>query len=177
LLQRFKSPTFCIPSLMRARRSTTQLPEASAYVDAVEDLQAAVQSLAGRAPHDYMRRVNAVRRASERTRDAGEALREIDPILLARLGGPVRREDLLNTLPHAGGVAILDFFVCRDQTLGLAMTRGDAGVVVTRFVAKTFDVSHVRELLELYAEGNLRNSLAAPTPGRCSTLRKSCTTG
>lgn len=158
LLQRLKAPTFCVPTLLR-QDGPDVAPEVKAYLAAARALRDEVAVLAGPAQPDFMRAINTVRRAAERLREAGEAVRDVDPLLLARLGGTVRRQDLVDALPYGGGVGIVDFVVGQEATVGIVLGRGSDGVVATSFVAPTFNATHVQQLLDLYAKGNLAKQL------------------
>jgi CHAT domain-containing protein/tetratricopeptide (TPR) repeat protein len=159
LLQRLKAPTFCVPTLLRLESAGASSAEARAYLKAVRDLCDKVEALASPIRNDFIRDVNAVRRAAERIREAGEDLREVDPLLLARMGGLVRREELIDALPFAGGVGIVDFMVGRDSTAGVVLSRDTEGVTATPFIAPTFNATHAIQLAKLYAEGNLPKQL------------------
>lgn len=158
LLQRLKAPSFCIPTLLRFQ-SGAPSAEAGAYLDAVRELCDQVGALAGPARRDLMRLVNGVRRAAERMREAGEALREVDNFLLARMGGLVRREELIDALPFEGGVGIVDFMVGEGSTAGVVLARGKRGVITIPFITPSFNATHVMQLSELYAKGNLPKQL------------------
>ena len=159
LLQRFKAPSFCVPLMRRLLASGAPSTEAEAYLNAVRGLCAQVEAMAGPARPDFLRVVNAVRREAERMREAGEALRDVDPLLLARLGGPVRRDELIDALPFGGGVGIVDFFVGRDATVIVALTRSHEGVVAIPSITPSFTATHAEQLTTLYFEGNLPKQL------------------
>jgi len=159
LLQRFKAPSFCVPTLMRMLKTGAPSAESAAYLQAAHELGEQVLALAGPARIDFMRVVNSVRRAGERLREAGEALREVDPILHARMGGSVRKADMVDALPYAGGVGIVDFVVGSEATVGVVLVRWRAGVAAIALIAPTFNVRHVERLNELYAEGDLSRRL------------------
>ena len=159
LLQRFKAPSFCVPTLMRMLKTGAPSAESEAYLQAARTLGEQVFALAGPARIDFMRAVNAVRRAGERMREAGETLREVDPLLHARMGGSVRKDDMVDALPFAGGVGIVDFVVGSEATVGVVLFRWSTGVATTALIAPTFNVTHVQRLSELCAEGNLSRQL------------------
>jgi CHAT domain-containing protein/tetratricopeptide (TPR) repeat protein len=158
LLQLCKAPTFCVPTLVRLENGDNSA-ESTAYVNAVRELCNQVSVLAGPAKPDFIRAVNKVRCAGERMREAGEALRDVDPILLARMGGPVRREELIDALPYAGGVGIVDFVVGGEGTFGIVLMRDKSGVTAMPLIAPTFNVTHVIKLSELYAKAKLPKQL------------------
>ena len=159
LLQRFKAPSFCVSLVLRLQASGAPSPEARAYLDALGAMCTKVQAMAGPAKPDFIRTVNAVRREAERMRETGEALRDVDPVLFARLGGPVRRHELIDALPYGGGVAIVDFVVGRDATVIMALVRRRDGVVALPSIWPSFTAAHAMQLAELYAEGNLPKQL------------------
>lgn len=159
LLQRYKAPGFCVPTLSRLKAEGAPTAESAAYLQAVDDLCREVEALAGPATPDFFRVVNAVGRASARMYEAGEALRAGDPILAARLGAPVQKDDLIDALPYAGGVAIVDFLVGSNATILMMIGRGNAGVVAFPIMTPSFTAEHAQQLLDLYREGNLPKQL------------------
>ena len=155
LIQRFKAPAFCVPTLLRLQAAGASGAEVGAYLAAVRELGERVSELAGPAQPDMLRSINAVRRAGERMREAGESLRDVDPGLLFRMGGPARREELIDALPYAGGVGIVDFFVGREATLGIVLGREKSGVGAMPFITPSFNSAHVQRLVKLYAEAKV----------------------
>lgn len=155
LLQRYKAPGFCLPTIRRYEHVGAPCAEADDYVQAVNDLSESVAALSGPAQPDFLRHVYKVRRAGEALLESGEILRERDPILNACMGGIVRKDELIDSLPHADPVAIVDYVVGRDCTVGLILLRAGNTVQATPFKNEVFTLEHVRELLEIYGAANL----------------------
>ena len=44
------------------------------------------------------------------------------------MGGPVRREELIDALPFGGGVGVVDFMVGGGSTVGVVLARDTGGV-------------------------------------------------
>ena len=159
LLQRYKAPAYAVGAVRRLWSATVVDPALRAFADATRSLADAVSQLAGPAQMDFLRPVYAVRRAGERMREAGEAIRAMDPLHAARIGLSVRADALIDALPLDHGVGILDLVVGRDATHGAIYRRGNDGVVVTLFEAPTFTITHVQTLSRLHHESQVSTSL------------------
>jgi len=155
LLQRYKAPGFCLPTIRRYEQVGAPCAEADDYIQAINNLNEPVEALSGTAQPDFLRHVYNVRRAGEVLLERGEILRERDPILNACMGGIVHKGELIDALPYADPVAIVDYVVGRDCTVGVILLRAGNTVQATAFKNVVFTIEHVRELLEIYATANL----------------------
>ncbi|MEO6525316.1 MAG: CHAT domain-containing protein [Gemmatimonadaceae bacterium] len=159
LLQRYKAPAYCTAAVRRSWDALIDDPAVRAFADASRSLAEAVEGLEGPAQADFLRPIHAVRRSGERMREAGDAIRARNPQLAAQLGVSVRVEDLIDALPLDGGIAIFDFVIGRDATVGAIYTRGADGVVVTLLETPSFTIEQVRALTALHQEANVSKSL------------------
>ncbi len=155
LLQRFKSVGFASPGLRRLADVGHEYQEAVDYVSAGRVLQTEVDRLSGPAQTTFIRDIHAVRRAGEELLERGEVLRERDPVLAARLGGLIRKEELIDALPHSDPVAIVDYVVTGNGTSGVVLMRGGNTVEAIPFMNKEFTAEHTREMLQLYVDADV----------------------
>ena len=172
LLQRLKAPSYCVPELVRQQSNAAASPEVAAYARAARELEGALDGMASPAPRDVARPVNELRRASERLRQAGEALREIDPLLLARLGGSMRRRELIDALPYEGGIGIVDFVIGATGTVGVVLSRGADGVEGMPLIGASFTAAHAKKLFDVYRKANVPQRLGGAQTEALLTIGK-----
>jgi CHAT domain-containing protein len=158
LLQRYKSPAFSMTVLRRFQKMGAPCREAKDYLSALEALRDGIDVLGGPARLDYLRAITSVRRAGESVLEAAEILREMDPILNARMGGIVRPDELIDAFPAAGGVAVVDFVIGRNATSGVILLRNGNDVTAIPLINPDFTAEQARQLMEVYAQANLPKS-------------------
>jgi len=169
LLQRYKAAGFALPSLARFRKTGAPGPEAEDYLAAADALRDRVAKLGGPAQPDFLGDLHAVRRAGEALLECGERLREKDPILCARMGGVVRKEELIDALPLADPVAVVDFLVGIESTAGVILYRTADRVQAVPFKNEVFNTAEVGPLLDIYAAADL--PAGKPGPQQAEALQ------
>ena len=151
LLQRYKAVGFSSFAIDRLKRTGPPHAEAAAYLDALQNLSKAVQALKGTARPDSFADVENVRAAGEALLEAGEILRDRDPVLLARLGGVIEPDDLLDALPRESPVALVDFIVGRTGTAGVILFREQGQVQVMPLMGG-LSAKETQEMLKIWSE-------------------------
>ena len=155
LLQRYKATGFALPTLSRFQKIGTPTPEADDFLAAATALRECAEQLGGPAQPDFLKDIFALRRAGEKLLECGERLWEGDPVLCARMGGVVHKEALIDALPHADPVAIVDYVVGRDATVGVILLRQDNRVQAVPFKTMVFTATEAMQLLDIYGTANL----------------------
>jgi CHAT domain-containing protein len=159
LSQRYKAVAYALPTLRRMECTGAPHLEARAYLRAWQHLQKVVLTLKGPGQIDCFVNVEQVRAAGESLLEAGEALRERDPVLAARLGASVRTTDLLDLLPRTDPAAIVDLFVTPELTVLHILRREDGAVRLECALAKDFRAEHAAQLLRIWFESGLNLGL------------------
>lgn len=158
--QRAKSLGFCLPNIRRLQQAGPPHQEAADYLERLEALSIAVASLARATLDNVPQRVEAVRAAGEALMEAGEALRDRDPVLHARLGGIVHPDGLMDALPVADPVGIIDLVVTREGTVVHILRRLAGRVHVAGGLISEFTAQNALELLEAWAKGNVAGEIS-----------------
>nr|WP_320192365.1 CHAT domain-containing protein [uncultured Desulfobacter sp.] len=155
LLQRYKVAGFAIPTLSRFQKTGAPTPEAEDFLAAAKALRECVKQLDGPAQPDFLKDIFAIRRAGEKLLECSERLWDGDPILCARMGGIIHKEELIDTLPYADPVAIVDYVVGRDATVGVIVLRENNRVKAIPFKTVVFTAKEATQLFNIYAKANL----------------------
>jgi CHAT domain-containing protein/tetratricopeptide (TPR) repeat protein len=148
--QRMKCIGFCRQTLERLSENGGHGPEVTSYLTAWRSLGTAVAALKEATLSNIQSRCGAVRAAGEMLLEAGEYVRQQDPILHARLGGLVHPQDLLDGLPVDSPVGIVDLLVGPFGTVVHILHRVGDEVRVAPGLAKEFAGEDAARLIELW---------------------------
>lgn len=154
LLQRYKAPGFAELALRRLKAGPPPGPEASGYLEALRTLAETVEVLKAPAQPECFADTERVRAAGEALLEAGELLRERDMVMLARLGGVLQPDDLLEALPRESPVAIVDFIVGPSGTSGVVLTRSGGKVQATPMLGG-LTAADTHAMLKLWSEARI----------------------
>jgi len=158
---RFKSAGFSAPNLERLLETGAPHQEATDYLAHLQDLSRAVEKLrAPAATPDGRQRVEAVRAAGELLLEAGDKLRERDPILQARMGGLVPVQGLIDALPTADPAAIVDLVVTAEGTVIHILRRLHGAVRIFPGFAPHFTTEVAMHLMEVWARTNVAHEIS-----------------
>lgn len=157
--QRLKAPGFALNAIRHASRNAPPHREAAHYLEALVRLQQAVLELDQPPGPNSAVAIEHVRAAGLTLRERGEALRQRDPILHARLGGVVPPEDLIDAFPAADPVGIVDLFVSAAGTLLHVIFRQGPHVRIVPSFCATFTAADAEQLTQLWIQSHMTAGL------------------